>query len=261
MSPSVRIALCLLGGCGVVAIGLVVWRSVLLIRRGLRPVQVFLYAINYMLTRHQWRAKIRGELTIPLGEGGIIIANHRSSIDPFFTVLAMRRVIHWMVAREYCEHWAFRWFLRNCEVIPVGRSGVDTAATKMAIRLAAEGELVGIFPEGRINTTDEILLPGRPGAVLIALKARVPIVPCYIEGSPYKGTAASPLLMRAHAVLTIGEPIDLSPYYGQEDDRAVLETLTKRVLAAIAELAGQSDFQPQLAGRFYKPQPDEADSR
>ena len=59
--------------------------------------------------------------------------------------------------------------------------------------------------------------------------------------------------MPASVRLEIGQPIDLSPYFGRESDREVLDELTRRFLGAIAALAGKPDFQPQLAGRFYKP--------
>ena len=94
------------------------------------------------------------------------------------------RITHWMVAREYCESWPLSWFFRTVEAILTGRGGVDTKAVKQAIRYASEGGLVGMLPEGRINTTDAFLLPGRPGAALVALKARVPVIPVYIEGAP-----------------------------------------------------------------------------
>jgi 1-acyl-sn-glycerol-3-phosphate acyltransferase len=158
-----------------------------------------------------------------------------------------------MVAREYCVHPAIGWFLRICGAIPVRRAGIDTAATKLAIRHAQEGKLVGLFPEGRINDTDQLLLPGRPGVAMIALKARVPVVPCYIEGSPYDGTVWGCLFMPAKIRLKVGPPLDLSEFYDRDDSREVLEELTKRFLVEIAKLAGCSDFQPALAGRFYKP--------
>ena len=62
--------------------------------------------------------------------------------------------------------------------------------------------------------------------------------------------------MPARVRLEIGEPIDLSPYFGREGEREVLDELTLRFLRAIAELAGQPDYQPQLAGRFYNPDAD-----
>ncbi len=160
-----------------------------------------------------------------------------------------------MVAKEYWRNLVLAWFFRTCEAIPVSRGGIDTAATKSAIRLAAGGGLVGTFPEGRINTTDRVLLPGRPGAESVALRARVPVVPCYTHGSPYDGTVWSVFLMKARVRLTVGRPIDVSEFYGREREREVLEMLTKRLLTEIALLAGEADYRPELAGRFYKPGP------
>ncbi len=245
------------GVLSVVGLALAAWFLTTYFRSSMKLTQVPIYIWIRTTARILWGARVSGPMPIPRGQGAVIVCNHRSSADPGFIAMTVDRVVHWMVAREYCEHKAFGWFLRAVESIPVGRGGVDTAATKMAIRFAEEGDLVGIFPEGRINTTDELLLPGRPGAALIALKARVPIVPCYISGSPYNGSALGCLFMRAKVRLQVGQPIDISEYYGRESDRAVLEELTQRFMAQIAELAGQPEFRPKLAGRFYKPKPDD----
>jgi len=227
--------------------------AVLLRRSPFTPVQSLLYAMNVVVARLLWGARISGRLPVAADRGAVIVCNHCSSIDPCFIALATTRVVHWMVAKEYWRLPGLGWFFRTCEAISVDRGGMDAAATKSAIRLAARGGLIGMFPEGRINTTGRVLLPGRPGAVLIALKARVPIVPCYVQGSPYDGTFWSPLLMRAAVRLTWGRPMDLSEFYGRRHDRGVLKGLTERVLAEIALLAGEADFRPELAGRSDKP--------
>jgi len=234
-------------------LAVIIWILAAMARLPLTLPQTLLFTWNFWTVRILWRARISGRLPIPPGQGAIIVCNHRSSIDPSFIAVTVNRPVHWMVAKEYCEHPIFGRLLRICEVIPVSRGGIDTAATKLAIRYAEEGGLVGVFPEGRINTTDQLMLPGRPGAAMIALRARVPVVPCYISGSPYDGTALGSLLMPAKVRLEVGQPIDISPYYGRETDRAVLEALTRRFLREIAGLAGRDDFQPRLAGRFYKP--------
>ena len=110
-----------------------------------------------------------------------------------------------------------------------------------------------MFPEGRINDTkDQLLLPGRPGVALVALKARVPIIPVWIAGAPYDGTPVGPLKMRAHVRVKIGQTIDISPYFDREKEEGVTQEITLRVLAELAKLAGDQDFQPQLAGRRWK---------
>jgi 1-acyl-sn-glycerol-3-phosphate acyltransferase len=162
-----------------------------------------------------------------------------------------------MVAKEYVIHPAFRWFLTTCEVIPVNRGGIDTAATKLALRYVKQGGVIGMFPEGRINTTDKLFLPIRPGAALVAIKTRAVVLPCYLHGSPYRGTAWSPLFMPAKVTVRYAEPIDAARYADRiaagEDEGEVTRELLRDAIREIAQLAGQPRFEPEFAGRQWKP--------
>ncbi len=235
---------------------LLLWLIVRLLRALLNsphsPPLTVLYWINQLITRIMWRSEISGPMPADEGHGAVIVCNHVSGIDPLVIQLSTQRVVHWMVAREYMLHWTMAWGFRILQAIPVNRGGIDTAATKSAIRLASQGELVGMFPEGRINDSGKLMIPGRPGAIVVALKAKVPIIPCYIVGTPYNGSPTQSLIMMAHARLTIGKPIDLSEFYNREREPAVVELLTRRVLGAIATLAGQPDFPVELAGRRWR---------
>lgn len=245
-----RLAIAVL--CGVAsAIIAMLWRGAM--RTQYTWAQLPFYPLLLFYGRIFWRTTVSGPLPIGDHQGAIIIANHRSSIDPAYIQLAPKRLVRWMIAREFCEMRGLRWLFRVMWAIPVNRGGVDTAATKAAIRFAEEGDLVGLFPEGRINTTSAVLLPGRPGAALIALKARVPVIPIYIHGAPYDGTTFGVFTMPARVHVEVGRPIDISAYYGRDHDKEVLEELTRRFLIEIARLAGVKDFEPQLAGRIYKP--------
>ena len=214
--------------------------------------QLPLYVLNYLLGRMLWRTEIRGEFPIPPGKGAVIVCNHTGPIDPGFIGLTTLSPVHWMVAREYCERGLAGFGLRILQAIPTNRGGVDTRSTKLAIKYAQEGELVGMFPEGRINETNRLMLPGRPGAALVALRARVPIVPCYLTGSPNDGTTLGFLFTPARTRLTIGKIIDLTDYYDREPTKELLGELTIRIMKEIALLAGRPDFEPQLAGRGWK---------
>ena len=88
-----------------------------------------------------------------------------------FIAMTTGRLIHWMVAKEYCVDWRLGWFFRLLRA-DSGRPrrrrfGRDQACHSAGV---ATGKLVGMLPEGRINTTGELLLPGRPGVVLVALE-------------------------------------------------------------------------------------------
>ncbi len=232
------------------AVGLGVGR--LLAASPFSPLQSFFYGLNFVMTRVLWRAQVSGPLPVVPGQGAVVVCNHRSPVDPTFVYLTTHRMVHWMVAGEYFKLPVVSWFLRLCESIPTNRSGVDTRATRMAIRYLQRGDMVGMFPEGRINNTRELLMPGRSGAALMALKARVPVIPCYASGSPYDGTTFGCLFMPAKVRLAVGRPIDLCQYYDRANDRQLQKELTLRFLGEIARLAGRPDYRPRLAGRRYR---------
>ncbi|MDG2207891.1 MAG: lysophospholipid acyltransferase family protein [Pirellulales bacterium] len=213
---------------------MVVFLVVCFIRSPYNVPQTIVAWINLCLTRILWRVEVEGHIPESDGVSGILVCNHRGSVDPFFVQLVAGRIIHWFVAREYFKFPVVGSFLRISESIPTNRAGIDTASTKAAIRMACQGDWIGMLPEGRINRTDKFMLPGRPGAALIALKAQVPVVPCYLEGVPYDGTFWGCLFMSGRVKLTIGKPINLAPYYDRERDHQVLGELTLLFLKRIA---------------------------
>jgi 1-acyl-sn-glycerol-3-phosphate acyltransferase len=227
-------------------------------RLGYKPLQFPLYLYNLVMTRIRWRARLEGALPIDPPGGALIVCNHRSPVDPAFIALAARRQVHWMVAGEYCRVPVIGWGLRVLEVIPTSRAGIDTAAMRAAVRYAQQGELVGMFPEGRLNTTKEFMLPARLGAAMVALRARVPVIPCYVEGGPFEGTVYSFFWLPARTRLVVGRPLDLSGFYGREIDREVLEQVTRWFMREIAHLAGREDYEPRIAGKPWKSVPGEA---
>lgn len=230
-----------------------------------------LYLPTYLMGRLLWRVHFTNQAPPELKAGAVLVANHRSSVDPFFVQLAARRRVHWMVAREYCDHFIFGVILRWAQVIPTNRSGMDTAATKTAIRLTKSGRLVGMFPEGRLNHTREPMVSIRSGAAMVAERAGVPIVPLYIAGSPYRREVWSPLIMPAHVAITFGKPIfpikivgDALPEVDGEPGAAAIsdgtneneeggltsaEALILQWAQQVVTLAGHPNFKVELASK------------
>lgn len=208
-----------------------------------------------------WRVTFLNEAPQELRSGAVLVANHRSSVDPFFVQLAARRRVHWLVAKEYCSHILFGPILRACQVIPTNRSGMDTASTKSAIRITKSGRLVGMFPEGKINQSKRPLLPLRSGAAVVANRAQVPMIPLLIEGSPFRRTVWSPVFMPAHVRITFGEPIpveasnDSEPPSKSSEADAGLVSSDQQILKwgnIVAELAGKPEFNVTLASKRMK---------
>lgn len=192
-----------------------------------------LYAPVYCCGRLLWRVELaNGKKICEVWRGGgVIIANHRSSLDPFFLQLASGRRIHWMVAGEYFKNPLFGPILRLFQAIPTNRSGADNAAIKRAIRLAADGRLVGMFPEGRINRTKQPLLKIRQGAGLVASKSNTPLVPVWISGAPVGWAVWSGLFLAAHVKIFVGRPMLLSD---ENLERSVTEAVQEAMESALA---------------------------
>lgn len=218
-----------------------------------------LYLPTYLLGRLLWRVRFMNEPPAAIQAGAILVANHRSSVDPFFVQLAARRRVHWMVAKEYCQHFLFGPLLRALQVIPTNRSGMDTACTKAALRITKAGRLVGMFPEGRINTSPRLLLPVRSGAALVAIRSKVPLIPLYIEGSPPGRAVWSPLFQPARVSIVFGTPIFPNgiPMGGEAGETGMNEaredpnadSLTLEWAKQIVQLSGQPDFPVELASK------------
>ena len=114
-------------------------------------------------------------------EGAAILsANHTSFFDPFAVGLTFwRRRIFFFVA-EVVMKGAFRSFLlKGVGCIKVERSIADVEALKKAIGILKEGHPLTVFPQGGIKDGDGVEAL-KSGAVLMALRADVPIIPMYI---------------------------------------------------------------------------------
>ena len=130
---------------------------------------------------------LRADRQAPLPGTGpaILIANHTCGIDHMLLQAASRRLLGFMVAREYYESPWLKWICSYVGCIPVNRDGRDLAAIRAALRALGEGRVLPIFPEGRIlPSSGRGLLPMRPGSAYIAIRAGVPVVPAYIIGTP-----------------------------------------------------------------------------
>ena len=66
--------------------------------------------------------------------------------------------------------------------IPVNRKIHDKDALESAYKTLEIDNVIGIFPEGTINRTDDVIMPFKMGAVKMSEKTNSPIVPFGITG-------------------------------------------------------------------------------
>ncbi|MBR2545280.1 MAG: 1-acyl-sn-glycerol-3-phosphate acyltransferase [Erysipelotrichaceae bacterium] len=129
-----------------------------------------------------FRPKVHGKENIP-AEGPVIIClNHRYNPDPAWACLVTKRVVHFLAKKELHES-RFRVFFRLAGTISVDRQAHDHKAMNEAEQMLRDGHVIGIFPEGTRNRTDEPLLPFKYGAVRMAQKTGASIVPMIAKGT------------------------------------------------------------------------------
>ncbi len=153
-----------------------------------RPRSGLYNVVKFLLTyplRFLCRVRVRGKENEPtLAEGAyLVIANHRSWVDPIYLCLALKhQQPHFMAKRELFKIPLLNLLIRALGAYPVNRGGADVGAIRNTIGLLQAGVAVGMFPQGhRYNGVDARTTPVKTGAAMISLKADVPVLPVFIK--------------------------------------------------------------------------------
>ena len=125
--------------------------------------------------------KVIGLENIPKEGRAIIAGNHTNNLDSPLLASISKRVIHFLAKDSLLKGWKKPLFT-GMAIIPVNRAIHDKNALENAINALKEEKLIGIFPEGTINRTDDIIMPFKIGAVKMASETGAPIIPFVITG-------------------------------------------------------------------------------
>lgn len=167
---------------------------------------------------------------LPGAGPAILISNHTCGIDHMLLQVSSRRLLGFIIAREYYEAPWLHWICSYIGCIPVNRDGRDLAAIRAALKALENGRVLPIFPEGHIvpasgRRLDEM----KPGSAYLAIRAGVPVVPAFITGTPLSDEIGESLLTPSRARVIFGPPIDLSDIPRAEaGDKAVQAIVSAR---------------------------------
>ena len=138
--------------------------------------------IMRVLFRFYYNPKIINKEVIPKEGPILIVGNHKHIYDQCLTIMATKRVIHYMAKKEYFDG-KMAWFFKLVGCIPVDRSIKDHNATDKALKVLNSGGAIGLFPEGTRNKTKDVfLLPFKFGTVSMAKKTNATIIPFGLTG-------------------------------------------------------------------------------
>jgi len=131
------------------------------------------------------RTEFIGLENIPASGGVILAINHMSHIDTLVVFInPIRSDITALVTTKYQKNLFMRWFTESARAIWIDRDVADFTAIRKASKALADGCALGIAPEGTRSKNAQ-LQEGKPGTIMLAIKAKVPIVPVGITGSEH----------------------------------------------------------------------------
>jgi len=197
-----------------------------------RPV---LHVCTRLFLRYYNNLEITGKENIPGGQAYIITPNHSSHLDApvVFASLPLLRVnrTYTLAAKDYFfNRWFVSFFARlMANVIPVDRTGSETRGLVLCLSKIRKGNSILLFPEGT-RSRDGKINQFKKGAILLSKKARLPIVPAYIEGS-FESLPRSRYVPRRKKIsLLLGEVVQYwDEAYANMNDEDASRDLEERV--------------------------------
>ncbi len=151
-----------------------------------------------------------GTELIPTDVNFILAGNHTSYLDPPLLMSSTNKTIHFL-AKDSLAKGIKGLLFRSMGIIPVNRKIHDKNALKTAEEELLNKKVIGIFPEGTINRTEEVTIPFKIGAVKMAQDTDTLLVPFTITGK-YK-------LFRKSVVIEFYSPYKVKEDLTIENDR------------------------------------------
>jgi 1-acyl-sn-glycerol-3-phosphate acyltransferase len=197
------------------------------------PLYNLIALLSWPVLHGAFRLRARGRENLPASGGYVLACNHLSSIDPWAVGMPLwpRRFLRFMAKAEL-YWWPLGLVLDAGGAFKVHRGLADVEAIETAVRLAREGNVVAMFPEGtrrRKGLVKRHEARPRSGAARIAIEAGVPLVPAAVAGTDR-------LLALGPIRVAYGEPVEIDDLRANGDIRHGSQEATERLMDAIAVL-------------------------
>jgi 1-acyl-sn-glycerol-3-phosphate acyltransferase len=181
----------------------------------------------------RWDVKVRGVENLPETGPAILAANHVGFLDFIFIGYVAKfrhRLVRFLSQKIAFTHRISGPLMRAMRHIPVDRDKDPTLAFRYAIEALREGEVIGLHPEGRMNTT--FTIEGmKTGAARMALDTGAPLIPVAVWGSQRIWTKTHRKLLQRKVPLEVSYGKPIKPRKGETPQQ-----LTRRLGKAIERL-------------------------
>ena len=161
--------------------------------------------------------QVTGKEHIPATGGVVIASNHFSHLDVPLLATNLDRYVRFLAVDElFGNSKLFDATLNFFQAIPIDRDGYPIRALRTAIEYLQNGELIGLFPEGRRVEQWGVDKPKR-GAAWLAWKTGAPLVPVAIQGTQHALSPASKGMQRTAVRIWVEEPLMWDDYVDYAD--------------------------------------------
>lgn len=206
---------------------------------------LYKYVLLGPLLRVFFPCKVIGAEYVPASGGAVVVGNHVSVADSFFTPLYIKRPVYYLAKAEYFTEKGVKGFFKKmfftgAGQVPIDRSGANAArdALDTGSRLLNRGQLLGIYPEGT-RSPDGRLYKGKTGVARMVLETGVPVVPVAMIGTDRVAPIGAKMWRPGRIQMIVGRPLDFSRYEGMAGDRFVERSMTDEIMYRLMEMSGQ----------------------
>lgn len=107
-------------------------------------------------------------------------ANHTTNWDAIILDIYLHKKIRFLAKKELFKNKFSSYILKRLGAISIDRDKPEMSSFKAALKVLKDQKVLGIFPEGTRNKTNEKLLDIKSGAVTFASKGQTYILPLII---------------------------------------------------------------------------------
>lgn len=198
-----------------------------------RIIFAFLIAANRLYCRLLFRVGPPIPPPLPLSGPVLLVSDHTSLTDPLVLFATAGRPIRFLMAREFHDLPVLNRIFQLSGCIPVSRGQFEVAPVRAMLHALAQGDVVGIFPEGGIDKYRKE--EGYEGIGFMAVKSEAPVVPVSITWDrPRPANLVFAMLTPARATVRFGAPLGFNQ--GTDRTRDAARAATDRILQVIRNL-------------------------